>query len=370
MRDFWNRYGKYFIFFGATFLVLSALYIWKMTLLPFILGLILAYLFLPLIRRVEKILPGKGKWVERKRVMAIAIVFVTILGVVGTLSAIAITLIIHNSADLIANATNVANTALAKGKELTGSIRNFFPESMRGQVDAAIADATSSMTKSFSSSGTGSGTGSVLTSSLGFIFGFFAVPMFLFYLLKDSEKIQCNIYGCMPSGVSKHIRTVVEIIEQTLGRYIRAELTLGAIVGGMSLVGMLIIGMPFAIPLAVVNGIAEMVPTFGPIIGGAIMAVVALAVAPDKVVWVIVLAIFIQLSENNLIAPKVTSSCLHLHPTLVVMLLVLGSYFWGFWGMVLTVPVTSTLVDMFTYVRQIDTTRVDPGILQKTLPEN
>jgi len=84
------------------------------------------------------------------------------------------------------------------------------------------------------------------------------------------------------------------------------------------------------------------------------MALVTLALAPGKVVWVVLLAFAVQLLENNLLAPRVMSSCLRLHPTVILILLVLGGLFWGFWGLVLTVPLTATLVDIFTYVRSVN----------------
>ena len=76
--------------------------------------------------------------------------------------------------------------------------------------------------------------------------------------------------------------------------------------------------------------------------------------SPHKAVWAVLLAIVVQLLENNLIVPKIMGNCLRLHPSLILLLLVLGGSFWGFWGLVLTVPITATLVDIFSYVRSIN----------------
>jgi predicted PurR-regulated permease PerM len=83
------------------------------------------------------------------------------------------------------------------------------------------------------------------------------------------------------------------------------------------------------------------------------MALVTLALAPDKVIWVVLLAILIQLLENNLLVPRIMASSLRLHPSLVLALMVIGGMLWGLWGLVLVVPLTSTLVDIFSYVRKI-----------------
>jgi predicted PurR-regulated permease PerM len=119
----------------------------------------------------------------------------------------------------------------------------------------------------------------------------------------------------------------------------------------MTLVGLLIIGVPYAPLLAVVNGIFEMVPTLGPIIGGLFMALLTVALAPDKVIWVIALAFAVQLLENNVLVPRIAGSYMRIHPTLILVLLVIGAYYWGIWGMVLIVPLTATLIELFKYVR-------------------
>jgi predicted PurR-regulated permease PerM len=121
-----------------------------------------------------------------------------------------------------------------------------------------------------------------------------------------------------------------------------------------------------AVPLAFVNGFMEVVPTIGPIIGGIIMAVVMLAVAPDKILWVIVLAFAVQLLENNILVPRIQAANLKLHPAVVLFLLVMGSYFWGFWGLIFTVPIVSTLVDIFKYVQNMNSVEAIEQAVEST----
>ena len=355
IKAFFERNWRYGVFFSVALVVLGAVYTWRMTLLPFLLGLLLAYLFTPVVRFIERALPGKGKWQESKRVFAVLCVFIFILSVFALAVFIFVTTLQHSSSDMINNAAEMINTLIARGQQWTQTLRDRFPVAMRAEVDAAVTNLGNSLAGTLSAAlSSGGSVASSIMSSLGFIFGFAAVPVFLFYLLKDSEKIQKNIYAELPPGISRHAKNIVNIIECVLGRYIRGELILGTVVGSMSLLGLLIIGVPFAVPLAVFNGFCEMIPTLGPIIGGAVMGLVTLALAPHKAILVVLLAIVVQLLENNLLVPKIQASCLRLHPSLVILLLVLGGYFWGFWGLVLTVPLTATLVDIFTYVRRIN----------------
>ena len=355
MRVFFERNWRYLLFAVLTVALLWALYTWRMTLLPFMLGILLAYLFWPIVKFIERVLPGKDKWSEAKRIFAILFIFVTIMGVFAFAVFIFVTILVHSSADMIKNASEMISNIIARGQQWTQAIRDKFPASMRGQVDAVVNNLGSSLAGALTGSlSGGQSIANRILGSLGIVFGFAALPLFLFYLLKDSEKIQRNIYAELPPTTAKHARSVIHIIECVLGRYIRSELILGAVVGGMSLVGMLIIGVPFAVPLAVFNGFCEMIPTIGPIIGGAVMGLVTLALAPHKAVWVVLLAIAVQLLENNLLVPRIMGNCLRLHPSLILLLLVLGGSFWGFWGLVFTVPLTATLVDIFSYVRSIN----------------
>jgi predicted PurR-regulated permease PerM len=130
--------------------------------------------------------------------------------------------------------------------------------------------------------------------------------------------------------VAKHVFNIFHVVENVLGKYVSQELLLGTVVGIMTLIGLLIIGVPFAPLFARVNGVCEMIPTIGPIIGGVIMAVGCVALAPNKIILVILLAVIIQFSENNILVSRIAAGCMNLHPALIIVLLVLGSLFWGF----------------------------------------
>jgi predicted PurR-regulated permease PerM len=109
--------------------------------------------------------------------------------------------------------------------------------------------------------------------------------------------------------------------------------------------------MPFSLALSLLAGVMEMVPTLGPWISGAVAVLVALALAPDKAIWVLLLYLGVQALENNLLVPKIQSAYLRIHPAVMIVLLVFGAYFAGFWGILLIGPLTATLVEVFKYIR-------------------
>ena len=135
IRAFFNRNWRYLVFALVTFLVFWVLYTWRAILLPFLIGLLLAYLMAPIVRFVERRLPGKGRWAEAKRVSVILFLMVLFLGIFAFAVFILVTTLLHSSANMIANASQLINDLIARGKEWTQAIRNLFPASMQAQVE-------------------------------------------------------------------------------------------------------------------------------------------------------------------------------------------------------------------------------------------
>lgn len=353
MSVFFRKYARYLSFFLITLLILWGFITWRQLLLPFIIGLALAYLLLPVVKWVERYLPGeRHRWQGARRIGSILIVTLAALTVFGLIIYFAANAIAASSADLITNASHFIDTATARLQEWTGALSERLPAEWQeslNNVTAGLGDVIANAVQ-----GIFAGGGSVITDSLSVIFSFAALPLFLFYMLKDADKMKRGLLRNLPSDAGRHTLRILGIIERTLGRYFRAQLILGLAVGILTLIGLFFIEGSVAIPLAIVNGFLEVVPTIGPIIGGVVMAVVMLAIAPDKVLWAVLLAVVVQLLENNILVPRIQAANLRMHPALVLFLLVTGSYFWGFWGLVFTVPIVATLIDVFKYIHDID----------------
>jgi len=349
MNSFFRQYARYFALIAITIVLLLLLFALRQFLLPFIVGIAFAYILLPLVRFIEKRLPGnKTKVPGFRRIIAVIIACLVALAVIGLVVYFIVYAVANTSIDIINNASHLIDEAIARIQDWASSVGAGLPESWQDRMDgfaASIGDMVdNAIQELFANSG------GIITSSLGVIFSFAALPLFLFYLLKDAERLKTGVFGSLSPRVANHALHVFSIIERTLGRYIRAQLILGIIVAFMTFVGLLFIKPSVAVPLALINGFFEMIPTIGPIIGGTIMAIVILAVAPDMVIWAVVLAVVVQLLENNLLVPRVQAATLRLHPAVVLFLLVMGSFFWGFWGLVFIVPIVATFVDVFKYV--------------------
>jgi len=330
----------------VAFLLLYAL---RSVLLPFIFGLVLAYLLMPAISWLEKKLPRPGRWQQTERVSLILLSFVLLLGLVGFFSYFIFTAVIDAFLILVENAPLYIAAGLQTLQGWAELLRQQFPPEMQQQVDQFILDAGVAV---------GNVIRDVFTRSVSFIpatfslvLGLASLPIFLFYILKDSEKLKKGLYSTTSPWLAEHIRNIATILEKVLGRYIRAQLMLGFIVAYLCFIGLLILQIPFAPALAVFAGVTELIPVLGPWIGGAAAVIVALAVAPDKAIWVALLFLLVQLLENSLLVPRIQAGYLRIHPALLVVLLVLGAYVAGLWGVILAAPLTATVIEIYKYVR-------------------
>ena len=128
-------------------------------------------------------------------------------------------------------------------------------------------------------------------------------------------------------------------IDKILSRYIFSQLLLSLIIGVLSFILLLILRVKFPLVLAIINGVANIIPYFGPIIGGIPIIFMALTSSVSKGIISAIGVFLIQQFEGNFLAPKITGDSTNMHPIVIIILLVLGDKIGGVIGMVLIVPI-------------------------------
>lgn len=226
--------------------------------------------------------------------------------------------------------------------------QNWLPAGADLQVDDMLMNLSENLGEAFQTLFTS--VGKLIPVTATYAMGFAALPIFLFYILKDHQRLSNTFFSWLPEKAARHVKNVTAIISSVLGGYIRAQLIMGLFVFVLALIGLLIIDAPLAVGLAAVAGVTELVPILGPWIGGGIAVIVILATDPSKVLWVIVIFLAIQLIENSLLVPRIQGHYLRVNPAIAIVLLVVGGSVAGLWGLILAVPLTSTLVRLYEYV--------------------
>lgn len=179
----------------------------------------------------------------------------------------------------------------------------------------------------------------IFSSILSIILG----PILGFYFLKDLDKIRQNAILYIPASYRKIVIQWFESFGSTLGRYLRSQLIVSIIIGILTTLSMIILGVDFAFLIGVVAGITNIIPYFGPLIGT--MPAVAIAVLryPYKIPWIIVLMLIIHQLESGIISPHIVGEHVGLHPITVIFTLLIGGTFFGLVGLVLAVPVAALI---------------------------
>ncbi|MYI82947.1 MAG: AI-2E family transporter [Chloroflexi bacterium] len=191
---------------------------------------------------------------------------------------------------------------------------------------------------------------SFLTRTLAVIFGFLIVPFWLFYALRDRHRFEDNFGAAVPVAVRPDIFNGIRIADALLGRYLRGQLILGAVVGVLTFIGLTLIDVELSIALAIFAGISELIPIIGPWIGALPALLMAAASGdPEKILWVALLFVMVQQLENNLLVPRIQSQAVDLHPAIIILLLVAAGAVFGFIGLLVIVPLTALLREIFWY---------------------
>ncbi|MCC5890523.1 MAG: AI-2E family transporter [Alkalibacterium sp.] len=183
-----------------------------------------------------------------------------------------------------------------------------------------------------------SGFGSLLGTVASVLFVLVLLPILLFYLLKEAGSFHDAIVKLFPKRQQGEVRTILKEIDYTLSSYIQGQGIVCLFVGILCLIAFLLIGLEYALLLAVIAGVTNIIPYFGPWIGSIPAVMVALFTSPIVTLLTIGAVVIIQQIESNLIAPQVIGKKLKIHPLMIIFLILTAGQLIGLIGMILAVP--------------------------------
>ncbi|MBK6341673.1 MAG: AI-2E family transporter [Flavobacteriales bacterium] len=197
----------------------------------------------------------------------------------------------------------------------------------------------------------GSFVGKTLTT-VGSLFGFFfLLPVFTFLLLLYKRLLIAFITALFPLKNQEVLSDVLAQAKGVVQRYLVGLLFEAGIVTALNWAGLMIIGVEYALLLAVIGALLNLIPYIGMIIATTLPMVIALAtLGPSAALWVLALYVFIQFLDNNFIVPKVVASRVELNALVSIIVVMIGGALWGIPGMFLAVPLTAMLKVIFDRV--------------------
>ncbi len=343
----WMRWRRVGLVAVAMVVVLGLLYVARGALFPFIISVVLAQLLYPSVVFLEDRMPGRHRWPEAARIISILLIYLAFVGVVAGILYLTIPPLFHEAQELARTLPDLYERSRATVESWSHEITERIPAELRTQLEEAVAGGGDVVADA--ALGILGRTISGVSNAITLVIGLAVVPFFLFYLLKDRENVLGGLYTMLPPTGRRHTRNVVLILNAVVGSYVRAQLLSATIVGVMVFVGLTILGIEFAAVLGLAAGLFGLIPIIGPVLGAVPGLLVALASSPEKIIWVALVYLAVQLIENNLIAPRVQGSAVRLNPAIIMATLVLASEVAGLWGVIVAVPLVAATRDVFVY---------------------
>lgn len=334
--------NKFFII-AVILLTIGLIYLLAPMLTPFIFGALLAYLFDPLVCKLQKL--------RLSRVQSTIIVFfsLTFLLIICILLLIPL---IQNQMDTLADAipNTIAwfqNTVFPWLKEYFGINEELINvdtlKSMLSDNIGKAGGAADSLFKTILHSGF-----KLVEWSINLIL----IPVVMFYLLCDWNKVINGIRNLIPRKIEPRVANLAKESDLVLSAFFRGQLIVMLVLGVLYSVGLTAIGLQLGILIGVTSGLLSIVPYLGFIVG-IVIASIAAAVQfgtflPVVLVWV--LFGVIHIFENMFLTPKLVGGRIGLHPVAVIFAILAGGTLFGFLGVLLALPVASVVMVWVRYL--------------------
>jgi len=196
------------------------------------------------------------------------------------------------------------------------------------------------------------------------LFGFFStltsigtilvlIPFILFYFLKDDRGIFGSIKALFPTNFRAGIANIIRNADKTLAMYMQGQLIIALMLGALTYLGYLIIGLPNSFLLALITMITMFIPMFGSLIGMIPAALVGLTISPFLFSKVLIVLVIVHQLEGNLISPRLQGERMHIHPLMVLFVVISSYILFGILGSLFAVPIYAVLrVVVKTYLAE------------------
>ena len=327
---------------------------------PLIIGIIIAYLLYPLTKNISDFLAKALKLNHKPYFISVLLTYISVLLFIVLLIYAIYALIggqITGSKTISMMITSISGY-MARYNELFQFIRKEIMKSglsvdLKSYLTQGISQISNYVNWSFDNvfgflKGFGS---SILNGFLGFFISF--------YILKDYDffkKMYMQIISLFfNTDKIKIINNTAKEIDNVISKFIRGQLLDGLIVGLLSSIGLIFIGMDFAFLIGFTAGMANIIPYIGPVVG-CIPAIIVGILSPNPIValWAVLVFVVVQQLDGAIISPKIVGDSTGLHPVFVIMAVAIGGSLGGILGMLLSVPILG-IIKLFVskYIREL-----------------
>ena len=295
---------------------------------PFFIGFVLAWLLNPLVTSMEK--------KKIPRAVGTIIVYAVLLLIVLILVRFLIPIIYEQLQVLIANLPSIfrefetfIDSLFAKFGDIQGfdlqNLKNSILDTLTGYLNNFMISAPT-----FIMNFAGSLFSSMVTICFGLVIGI--------YMLIDFDEINGHLLQLLPKKNSFEASLLITNISTEVPKSVNGTLFVAIMVFICDSIGFWIVGLQAPLLFGLLCGITDLIPYIGPYIGGAVAVIIGFAQSPLVGFLTLIVAIIVQLIENNILQPVIMSKTTKLHPVTIIVGLLVFEYFFGIIGMILATP--------------------------------
>jgi len=326
-------------------LLFYIIYLIRVAIIPLIIASVVAYLLSPMVLLLEK---------KIRKIFAVIITYVIFLGIIFVTFFFVIPVIVDQFDLFIRrfpfytrNLTNLINEFI-RTSALVSNIENItgveietidsrtITQYIISQLNIRDIDIFRRITEF---------TGNIVNIILNFI----VAPILGFFILKDMERIRTFIIKVFPRQARFHLNVIIDKMNNVVGRYIRVRIFISIIVGILSTLALLIMGIDFAVFLGFIVGFFNLIPFLGPVIGAIPAVLMAMLASPLKSLIVVIIFMAIQIIDSYVLFPIIMKYQVGIHPAVAIFSLIAGGALFGIWGMLIAVPLVSIVQELLKF---------------------
>lgn len=184
---------------------------------------------------------------------------------------------------------------------------------------------------------------STISGFFGGMISFLVILVLAFYLVVEEDSARRFVKHLSPLEYQPFLTGLFTKMQKKIGAWLRGQLLLGLIVGVAVYIGLLILGVPYALVLALLSGLFEIIPYAGPLLAMIPALLIGFSISPFTGLLVLALYLLIQQIENNVLVPKIMQKTTGLNPVVSILSLLVGIELGGVVGAILAIPVATML---------------------------
>jgi predicted PurR-regulated permease PerM len=313
------------------------IYYTRSALVPFVTAMLLAYLFNPVVDRMQRhrVPRWVGTWVV---MLAFGLVFYLLI-------ALSVPLVQAQLVKLVDNAPGYIATFNTHLQPLLARAQSYLPQEALQSLQASASEQSAALLQRAGRIAQKLLAGSF--QALSVLSFMFLTPVLLFYFLRDWDRITATVKSLYPRYYYDQITEQMLAIDATLAGFLRGQLMVALVLGAFYAIALTVAGLDFGFLIGIISGFLTFIPYVGSLVGGLVSVGVALAqFGFDQ--WVsiaIVAGIYAvgQFLEGNVFSPKLVGSQVNLHPLWIMFSLFVGGALYGFLGVLLAVPLAAVI---------------------------